>query len=319
LKGSQQERRRPTNHPSRSPATITAVLLFASFVSPEPLVTQNNTIELPAPPEVRSPFVLSAVNDPVTGKTSFSFDGTEIPSVIRTAPGEQIRLDYLNQMSTSSQETCVDGRCTNMTNLHFHGLHVSPNSPQDDVITMMAMPGESLHYVVDIPKNQPPGLYWYHTHPHGESYQQSLDGMSGAIIVDGIERYVPEVRQMQERILILRDKELQSENSAALKAVVSLSQSKCGAASGEPGRLFTVNGVVRPRIPIAPGENQFWRIVNASPDLYADIMVDREELTVVAIDGMPFAYHDPKRNTEKFQHILLAPAGRVEAIVTGWC
>ena len=68
----------------------------------------------------------------------------------------------------------------NMTNLHFHGLHVSPNSPQDDVISMLAMPGESLHYVVDISRNQPPGLYWYHTHPHGESYKQALDGMSGA-------------------------------------------------------------------------------------------------------------------------------------------
>jgi FtsP/CotA-like multicopper oxidase with cupredoxin domain len=42
----------------------------------------------------------------------------------------------------------------------------------------MAMPGQTLHYVVNIPLDQPPGLYWYHTHPHGESYQQDLDGMS---------------------------------------------------------------------------------------------------------------------------------------------
>jgi suppressor of ftsI len=117
------------------------VLLLAIFVGRRLLVAQNNTVELPTPPEVRPPFVLSAVNDAVTGKPSFSFDGREVPPVMRTAPGEQIRLEYLNQMSTSSQETCVDGRCTNMTNLHFHGLHVSPNSPQDDVITMMAMPG----------------------------------------------------------------------------------------------------------------------------------------------------------------------------------
>jgi FtsP/CotA-like multicopper oxidase with cupredoxin domain len=45
---------------------------------------------------------------------------------------------------------------------------------------MLAVPGESLHYTVDIPADQPPGLYWYHTHPHGESYQQDLDGISGA-------------------------------------------------------------------------------------------------------------------------------------------
>jgi FtsP/CotA-like multicopper oxidase with cupredoxin domain len=77
----------------------------------------------------------------------------------------------------------------NMTNLHFHGLHVSPNTPGDDVLTMMAMPGQSLHYTVDIPADQRPGLYWYHTRPHGESYQQDLDGMSGAIVIDGMDRY----------------------------------------------------------------------------------------------------------------------------------
>ena len=29
--------------------------------------------------------------------------------------------------------------------------------------------------------------------------------MSGAIVVEGIERYVPEVAKMRERILVLRD------------------------------------------------------------------------------------------------------------------
>ncbi|MGA9670866.1 MAG: multicopper oxidase family protein [Terracidiphilus sp.] len=276
-------------------------------------------VPLPEPPQVRSPFSLLAVTDPKTGKSAFSFDGREIPPVIRVSPGQQIKLEFLNQMSSDSLETCVDGKCQNMTNLHFHGLHVSPNAPQDDVISMMAMPGESLKYTVDIPSNQPPGLYWYHTHPHGESYQQSLDGMSGAIVIDGIDRYLPALRSMKEEILILRDVELQQDDaqSESLKNSVQLSASKCGAAVGDPSRIFTVNGVIRPRITIDPGEKQFWRIVNASPDLYADLTVDNETLTVVAIDGMPLAYHDPHRKTEQFTHFLLAPAGRLEAIVTG--
>ena len=53
------------------------------------------------------------------------------------------------------------------------------------------------------------------------------------------------------------------------------------------------------------------------PDLYADLELDTEQLTVIALDGMPLAYHDPNRRTESLQHVLLAPAGRVEAIVTG--
>ena len=260
---------------------------------------------LPTLPEVRRPFVLEAVNDSTNGKGAFSFEGREVPPVIRTEPGGMIRVEYVNHMSKESKESCVDGPCMNMTNLHFHGLHVSPNSPQDDVLSMTAMPGQMLQYVVDIPKDQPPGLYWYHTHPHGESYQQDLDGMSGAIVIDGIDRYVPEVRSMRERILILRDAELQEHDAASslLKEQVELSSTACGAATGEPQRIFTVNGVVRPQIAIAPGEKQFWRIVNASPDLYADLELDTEQLTVIALDGMPLAYHDPNRRTESLRHV----------------
>jgi FtsP/CotA-like multicopper oxidase with cupredoxin domain len=76
----------------------------------------------------------------------------------------------------------------NMTNLHFHGLGISPKAPEDDVLDMIAMPGQTLNYAVHIPGDQAPGLYWYHTHPHGEGEQQVLDGMSGAIIVEGMER-----------------------------------------------------------------------------------------------------------------------------------
>jgi FtsP/CotA-like multicopper oxidase with cupredoxin domain len=276
-------------------------------------------VPLPKSPEVRTSLVLSAVNDPISGRGAFSFAGREVPPTIRVSPGQKLRVTYLNHMQASSAEACVDGPCMNMTNLHFHGLHVSPDSPQDDVISMMAMPGESLRYTVDIPLNQPSGLYWYHTHPHGESYQQDLDGMSGAIVVEGIERYVPELRRLTERILVLRDAEVNKddEDSRRLKTAVQISPNNCGQAVGGIGRIFTVNGAVRPRISIAPGEKQFWRIVNASPDLYADLMIDSEKMMMVALDGMPLAYHNPGHPTESVQHVLMAPGGRLEAIVTG--
>jgi len=78
-----------------------------------------------------------------------------------------------------------------------------------------------------------------------------------------------------------------------------------------------VNGAVLPKIAIAPGERQFWRIVNASPDRYADLKVDTEQLEIVALDGMALAFHDPRHRVEFADHVLVAPAGRVEAIVTG--
>jgi suppressor of ftsI len=301
-----------------------AIVALAFVVGHLAVHAQDSTpfgkgVPLSEMPEVKSPFTLSAVNDPDTGKSSFSYAGNEVAPVVRATPGSPIKIDYLNRMAAHSDEVCVDGPCMNMTNLHFHGLHVSPNAPQDDVISMMAMPGQSLHYVVQIPIDQPPGLYWYHTHPHGESYQQSLDGMSGAIVIDGIERYVPEVRTMKQRIIILRDAELVPHNpaSTAMLNRVEMSNASCGAENEPPERIFTVNGVVRPRIGIAPGEEQFWRIVNASPDLYADLALDSGSMTVVALDGMPLAYHDPQHRTETFQHVLVPPGGRVEAIVPG--
>jgi suppressor of ftsI len=299
-------------------ATVAALLAGASLLAQQS-GPWGTGVPLPALPEARSPFVLNAVNDPVTGETAFSYHGAEVAPTIRTSPGSTIHLLYQNHMSTHSRELCVDGPCRNMTNLHFHGLHVSPNAPQDDVLSMMAMPGENLRYSVVIPPNQAPGLYWYHTHPHGESYQQSLDGMSGAIVIDGIDRYVPEVRSMKEQILVLRDAvlDLPGTNSHQIQRQVELSPTRCGSETEAPERAFTVNGAVRPRIAIAPGERQFWRIVNASPDLYADLSLDTQKLHVVAIDGMPFAYHDPKRREEAFTHFLLSPAGRLELIVTG--
>src|SRR5579862_1557494 len=175
---------------------------------------------LPGIPEAKSPITLLAVNDPVTGKSAFSSAGEETAPVIHASPGSKITLDYQNHLSSHSKEVCVDGPCMNMTNLHFHGLHVSPNAPQDDVLSMMAMPGQSLHYQVDVPAYAPPGLYWYHTHPHGESARQDLDGMSGAIVVDGIDRYYPELRKMRERVLVLRDHDLSPEKDEARSQIL---------------------------------------------------------------------------------------------------
>jgi FtsP/CotA-like multicopper oxidase with cupredoxin domain len=274
---------------------------------------------LPELPQTSTPVMLTAVSDPVTGKSEFRYRGNNTPPVIRVQPGSTLNMEYKNELAARSKEDCFGHPCMQMTNLHFHGLHVSPNAPQDDVLDMMASPGQTLHYSVEVPPQQPPGLYWYHTHSHGESYVQDLDGMSGAIVVEGIERYAPEVRNMRERILVLRDFVL-PQNAAKRKAVmesVEMQTTQCGTAPEKPEATFTVNGSVRPKIDTAPGQRQFWRIVNASPDLYADLELDSGSFEVVALDGMPLAYHDPSTRTRSMSHILLPPAGRVEAIVTG--
>jgi FtsP/CotA-like multicopper oxidase with cupredoxin domain len=205
-----------------------------------------------------------------------------------------------------------------MTNLHFHGLTVSPDAPQDDVLDMIAAPGRSLSYTVQIPKDHPPGLYWYHTHPHGESHRQVLDGMSGALVIEGIESYVPSLVGLPERVLIVRGRAVANDpQSAELKRRVELSSYVCGGEPEQPEEVFTVNGSLRPQIEIAPGERQFWRLVNASADRYLDLQLEGQAFEIVAMDGMPIARHDPDHRTRIADHVLLPPAGRLEAIVTG--
>jgi suppressor of ftsI len=252
------------------------------------------------------------------GHDSFAYNGQNIAPVIRVSPGDTLKIDYKNDLPVHSTESCAISPCRNMTNLHFHGLEISPQSPQDDVIDMMAMPGDTLHYVVKIPADHPPGLFWYHTHPHGESHRQALDGMSGAIVIEGMERYVPEVRNLREQVLVVRGESIErSREAAALLRRVDAEPPSCGSESGATERVFTVNGEIRPTISINSGERQFWRLVNASADQYLDLQLDKQKLEIVALDGMPLAYHDPNRPRKLVDHALVPPAGRLEAIVTG--
>ena len=277
--------------------------------------------DLPDAPTVRgrdglTAVTLRAITDE-NGHGALLFDGDTRPPVIHVSPGGTLRVRYENHLSPVSHESCATHPCQNMTNLHFHGLHVSPVAPQDDVLGMMAMPGQTLEYAVSVPRDHPPGLYWYHTHPHGESHRQALDGMSGAIVIDGIERYVPEVMNVRERVLVLRGRDLEHDpQAAALKRRVAIPKRPCGAGGEAPERVFTVNGVVRPTLVMAPGERQFWRIVNAAADRYADLQIDGRQWEIVALDGMPLAYHDPGRQPMSMDHVLLPPGGRLEAIVT---
>jgi len=252
------------------------------------------------------------------GHDAFSFNGQMSAPVIRAWPGDTIKIDYVNALPKIATEPCAIEPCRNMTNLHFHGLEVSPQAPQDDVLEMMAMPGETLHYTVQIPPGHPPGLYWYHTHPHGESHRQALDGMSGALVIEGIESYFPALAGLPERILVVRGRAVANDHqSIDLKRRVNLSSYACGGEPETADEVMTVDGSVRPQIEIASGERQFWRLVNASADRYLDLQLEGQTFEIVAMDGMPIALHEPNHRTRIVDHVLLPPAGRLEAIVTG--
>jgi suppressor of ftsI len=98
---------------------------------------------LPELPQTNTPVMLVAASDPATGKSEFRYQGNNTPPVIRVQPGSTLNVEYKNELAAQSREDCVGHPCMQMTNLHFHGLHVSPNAPQDDVLDMMASHGET--------------------------------------------------------------------------------------------------------------------------------------------------------------------------------
>jgi suppressor of ftsI len=297
---------------------IVAPMVFCSLeMTGEPPGLLSNPPELFAKNHALSLTLHAAIAR--DGKNSFYFNGQPNAPTLRLSAGDQLKITYINDLPTKPHESCAITPCMDMTNLHFHGLTVSPDAPQDDVLGMMAMPGQSLSYTVQIPKDHPPGLYWYHTHPHGESYRQVLDGMSGALVIEGIESYFPGLLAgLPERVLVVRGRAVASDpQSTDLKQRVALPSSVCGGEPEAPEEVFTVNGSVRPQIEIAPGERQFWRLVNASADRYVDLQLEGHTIEIVAMDGMPIAQHDPDHRTRIADHVLLPPAGRLEAVVTG--
>src|SRR6202047_4090649 len=141
-----------------------AIVAFGVFcllgVTGKPTDLLSNAPELRAENGTLSLTLQAAI---ANGKNSFYFNGQPDAPTLRLAPGDELKINYINDLPAKPPERCLAGPCMDMTNLHFHGLTISPDAPPDDVLTMLAMPGKKLGYTVPIPKDHPPGLYWYHT------------------------------------------------------------------------------------------------------------------------------------------------------------
>lgn len=272
-------------------------------------------VPLPEAPEVDAvhgvaTVVLAAQINPATALPTFVYRGQSgVVPTIRVKPGDSIVVDVANNLPRG------DGMGSDL-NLHFHGLTVSPNPPADDVISTLALPGGSLHYVVPIPKNAEPGLYWYHPHVFPETdYQVGRAGISGAIVVAGLERHLPGLATMKERLIVVRDVASADANVMAMRPHdVDTNNNPCGP---DPGLTVTVNGAVRPTIAIAPGEAQFFRVVNATGHKNLNLAVDGGTLDVVAIDGFALDKYPGTGPTSTVPSVVVPPAGRVEFVVTG--
>ncbi len=279
---------------------------------------------LPVIPEVASAngvaeLSLQAKFD-AAGRPAFFFDGREGAPTIRVQPGDTIRLHFRNSLP----QYCAVGVESN-ANLHFHGLSSAPVAPGDEVISTLAQPGAAIDYVVQINPDQPPGLYWYHPHPHGLSSYEVGNGMAGAIVVEGIAGEVPQTAGLRERVIILgdvpNDPSFGAGEAARRRKAQAVRRARdadgsgnaCGPEDGTP----TINGLHLATIGIRPGETQLWRVVNASGHRHFDLAVDGAQLTLVAQDGVPLHDYPGGPQTLVMSDIVIPPAGRAEFLVTG--
>ncbi|TBB58228.1 multicopper oxidase family protein [Rhizobium ruizarguesonis] len=118
-----------------------------------------------------------------------------VSPTIEATPGDTVRVTLDNQLPAGSQPGdpgCMPGgqtmpdipHCFNGTNLHTHGLWVSPSGNSDNVL-LSINPQTKFTYEYNIPSDHPSGTFWYHTHRHGSTALQVSSGMAGALIIRG--------------------------------------------------------------------------------------------------------------------------------------
>lgn len=211
------------------------------------------------------------------------YDGSYIPPTLRVRPGDKIKLKLVNKLDAP-------------TNLHYHGLEVSPLGNSDNIFIHL-MPSDVFDYEIDIPQNHNAGLYWYHPHAHGLSESQVGGGMSGGLIIEGILDPFPELRGIKERVMLLKESEIEGNQ---------ISQKDDPAKSTR-----TLNGLINPTIKIFQGETQFWRIGNIGANAYYRLQLEGHTFHKIAQDG------NRMNQVVEAKEIILLPGSRVEVLVRG--
>ena len=120
-----------------------------------------------------------------------TYNGVYGGPVLRLKPGDVLEMTLVNHLAQA-------------TNVHFHGLQVSPLGHGDDSMHMV-LPGETWNYSITIPKTHPPGVYWFHTHGHGFAERQLMGGLSGTIIIEGFQDQISATKPLVERLLVLKE------------------------------------------------------------------------------------------------------------------
>jgi FtsP/CotA-like multicopper oxidase with cupredoxin domain len=221
----------------------------------------------------------------------YSYDGLVPGPRLELRSGDHVRIRFANHLPEP-------------TNLHFHGLHVSPSGNADNVFLEIPS-GEDQIYEFSLPKDHRGGTYWYHPHVHHLVARQVWAGLAGLLIVRGELDDIPEIRDADEEFLVLKDFGL--DGNGELLTPDPTPQIM----QGREGDLVLVNGAVNPTFRIPKDGLLRLRFLNASVARYYRLQLENHPMYLIATDGGPIA------EPFEMRELLLAPGERAEVLVRG--
>lgn len=236
-----------------------------------------------------------------TPVTLLTYNGMYPGPAIRAARGDMLKVKMVNGLPKTTA-TNILGHRRNITNIHTHGLHVSPSGMADNMM-MMAAPGEVLNYEYDLGLEEPGHLNFYHPHVHGTVAEQYWGGLAGPLIIEDKEgRGAGPLGSYETHVMVIKDITISSGLPEPYTATSQFMR-------GKEGNLVMVNGQVNPVLSIRPGQVQRWQIVNACNARFLKLSLDRHSLWLVGTDGglldKPY----------QLSTILLSPGERIDVLV----
>jgi FtsP/CotA-like multicopper oxidase with cupredoxin domain len=223
---------------------------------------------------------------------AWTYNGSYVGPTLVLNPGDLLNV------------TIVNGT-PEITNLHTHGLHVSPLGNGDNAL-LQIMPGESNEYRIQLPADHPQGLYWYHPHNHGTVNDQIFKGLSGLLVVGRPDGGAPELTGLTQRLLAI-------DNTGIVNGSIPLPSTAGDVPAGQ--QTFTINGILLPDIPIRPGESQVFNVANVGNNAFYNLELAQQgtgtlqTVYVVAEDGNPYSHAVPATQ------LFMAPGKRYSFVV----
>ncbi|BBG05905.1 FtsP/CotA-like multicopper oxidase with cupredoxin domain [Pseudonocardia autotrophica] len=220
---------------------------------------------------------------------ALGYNGSTPGPTLRVRPGDELAVRLTNRLDQP-------------TNLHTHGLRVSPQANSDNPFVRVD-PGTSFDYLYRIPPDHPAGTFWYHPHHHGVVADQVFAGLAGVLLVDPHPGPgAPEPAVSTDRVLLITDTTLDSGGQIVDPTAMDR-------AMGRQGEMVLVNGQYQPTIPATPGATQRWRVINGCVSRALAIGLQDHQLGLIAYDGT-FLPAPATRD-----RVVLAPGNRADVVV----